>query len=463
MINTLKQLVVKAIGRDAANRIHASLKRDPRFARYAMKRLLQRRPKALWTQSVLSFESKIALNIESLENHFSKLKMCAHSGGHAIYLHRPEDIESLCPGLPARYPAPFGLKIFKSQSLSPDGTVYYTSVKTGTYTTPLAMWAVGSARDKLSVGNLLSLRGITPKVHDLIWLTHPTSTSRMAMVVEHVGHDIVCGNEGIQFMDRFKREIQEEGIVAVGKSFDSSSDFLPPTFNDNIVRGENGPLYVDIQTLALQHPKRALDGLVEKAAIAIKFDSDRSIRKCVYPYKRVPWVNITGNRDMLVRTAKIESMLHEAGCELRGARVLDVGCSLGLLLAFFLSRGARFCIGMDRPEVVTWARRFLYHFGFSRFELIGADLRSYDMQDDAITGEPIDVMLLTSMSNHIGFPPWLEKVNWRYLIYEGHGGESLERAIELTDERFPGAAIITRDVYQDGDSPPRPLVVLRRK
>lgn len=463
MNTTIKRVIIKAIGVNTANRIYVSLMRDPKLVGYAINRLLHRNPKVMWPQSVFKFESTIPLSLEAIEDHLSIHNVCSHAGAHTIYIHRPEDIERLCPGLQARYPKPFGLKIFKSQSLSPDGTVYYTSVKTGTYTTPLAMWTVGSAREKLSVGNLLNLRGVTPKTHDLIWLTHPGSTNRMAAVVEHVGHDTVCGDEGIKFMQRFKRVLQEEHAIAVGKSFDDSRDFLPPTFNGNIVRGTNGSSYIDIQSFAFRNPKSVLNALMEKSSAATQLGSSKPpFRKGPYLCQTFPWIGITGKRDMSLRTTKIESMLRASGCELEGTRVLDVGCNLGLFMAYFLHKGASFCIGMDTPKTVELARKVLYFYGFSRFELIGTDLRNQELPDNDIMGEPINVLLSLTMRKHIGFPAWMKLVNWRFLVYEGAGSETLEQAIAAGTENFPDAKIVAQEVYQEGDSPPRPLILLRR-
>ena len=383
-----------------------------------------------------------------------------HRGGHAAYLHEPADLEAFCPEMVECDPHSFGLKIFKSTQQAGDGSVYYVSPELKPATTPLTVWTVGSVREKVAVGNVLNLRDLTPQVHDLVWLQTGGSVPLMAMVVDHAGHELVHGDEGGALVRRLRAVCGEEGITVLGEGFDRGSDFAPPEFGDNIVRGAGGPVYVDVQNFAFEDPDANAEEIVDRVAAVTHFGDTRPFRGSAYCYQAIPWLGGKGKRDVSLRAERIQAMLHDAGCSIEGARMVDVGCNAGLFLAFFLWKGAAWCIGLDRPEVADVARHLLRYFAYTRFDLVGCDLRE-DVADPVLAG-PIDVLLLLAISHHIGFPDWVRRLDWRYLVFEGAGNEKLESARTRLLEGFPDALVAGEQVVQDGDSPPRPLIVLRR-
>lgn len=371
--------MIKLLGSHTTSRIIASVRKDPKIARYAIKRILHKHPRTLWPQQVISFESTIALNSELLAADFVERNMCIHSGAHAVYIHEQADIEKLCPELLQRYPQPFGVKIIKSRSPASDGTVHYTSTRTSPYTTPLGMWIVGTVREKLSVANILSTHGLTSRVYDLIWLEHEDSAPLMAMVVEHAGHESVTGDEGAQFIERFKKIAKQEGIAILARN--NSKDLCAPAFNGNIIRSNHGPVYVDIQNMTLFERRDEAERLSSTAEVALS-GNRWLFQHESYPYQNVHWPGVMGRCGVSVRAATVEALLFSIGFEFRKARILDVGCSLGMFMAFFLWKGASHCIGMDTPEVVEATRKILYYFGYSRFDLIGGDLQGHEVWED---------------------------------------------------------------------------------
>ena len=68
---------------------------------------------------------------------------------------------------------------------------------------------------------------------------------------------------------------------------------------------------------------------------------------------------------------------------------------------------------------------------------------------------------MLAMKKHIGYSEGLTRVDWRYLIYEGEEDEPVEKACRNVADAFPDATLIAHESYQDGDSPPRPIVLLQ--
>jgi len=456
----IRRRVERVLGRRVVDRIDALLTRDPRFLAYALKRLVRRPARSAWPQSVPAYAPRISLVPGRLAEDLAARGFCVHRGGHAAYLHEPADLQAFCPEMVERYPSPFGLKIFKSTERAGDGSVYYVSPELKPATTPLTMWTVGSVREKAAVGNVLNNRHLTPRVHDLVWLHRGDAAPLMAMVVEHAGHEPVHGEEGGALVRRLRAVCREEGITALGEGFEHASDFAPPKFGENIVRGAGGPVYVDVQNLAFEDPDAAAAELAGRVAAVTHFGDTRPFRGGAYCYQEIPWLGGKGKRDVSLRAERLEAMLQDAGCSIEGARVVDVGCNVGVFLAFFLWKGAAWCIGLDRPEVADAAGRLLSYFAYTRFDVVGCDLRE-DVAEPALEG-PIDVLLLLAITHHIGFPAWVRRLDWRYLVFEGAGNEKLGSARKRLLEGFPGARVAGEQVVQDGDSPPRPLIVLCR-
>lgn len=156
------------------------------------------------------------------------------------------------------------------------------------------------------------------------------------------------------------------------------------------------------------------------------------------------------------------------GVSLERRLILDVGCNAGMMLYSALGSGAGWAIGWDRPEVIPSTRDLLLAVGASRFHLTGAELSpEYSLEKDIPPHlRPAlneSVVLYLSVHQHIGLLESLRHIPWRLLVYEGHQGETLQDAATAL------APLLTEPVRQivasclaDGDSGPRPLIILRR-
>ena len=441
-------------------------KRDLLFLSYLARRFIRRiRFRTRHTeltqslrQHILTYDSAVDFSsAENLPIIFEQLGFEFRQGGHTIYLYRESDIRSISPGTIDIYPYPFGLKIIKSSDMSPDGTPYYTSNKVASASTPITMRAVGSVGEKMVLSNILSLRNVAPRVYDIVKLQSENATI-FAMIVQHVSGQIVTGQAASEFVEQFKCVLQEEEVSILGEK--DHMDFQAPDFRRNIVSDSTGTYYVDIQNLAIidreTHSKKLVDTIQE----VTHFGDSRPFRPKKYAYQSVPGLPISGKRNSLYRISEIQDFLEQSQIGLQGSTVLDVGCNLGMFIMHFLSQGARWCIGLDTPGITRVARRFLFERGFSRFDLIGCDLCE-PIVADLLPFKEYDLVLYLSMEKHIGFPGWLNELDVRFLLYEGHARESIRDITTKVRQWSPQIEIVGYQVSQDGDSELRPMLLCR--
>jgi hypothetical protein len=412
-------------------------------------------------QQVPSFDSGVAFaSSEEIAATLARAGIAYAEGHHTVYVHREEDVRRIHPSLAERYPQPFGLKIIKSREMAPDGTPYYTSHRIGPSSTPMTMRGVGSAREKMVISNLLSLRGVAPRTFDLIRL-QSGAASAFALVVRHVGGEIVRGPEAEAFVERFMRVLDEEGISILGLEKNRPhADFTPPDFRNNVLADASGTYYVDIQNFAIFGNGTRNEELLETIGEKTHFGSGRAFRSSRYAYQSVPGLSRSGKRDMQYRIAQIRGFLGEHGFSVRDRTVLDVGCNLGVLLMNALDQGARWGVGLDTPQVAPVTRRFLFQQGFSRFDVFGCDLRDLATLE-LLPLRAFDLVLFMSIENHIGFPGWLDALELGHFLYEGHQRESIDDIVNKFRAWRPKAEILGHRVSADGDSEPRPMLLAR--
>lgn len=410
-------------------------------------------------QQILTYQSNIEFNsVESLPNIFEQLGFHFVQGAYATYLWRRQDIDAISSEISNSYPYPFGLKIFNSTDMSPDGTPYAASNKSSRYSSPITKRAVGPLWEKMIISNILSLRNVAPRIYDIVKLQSGETTA-FAFVVQHIDGRVVTGQAASRFFKQFKRVLVEEEIEIFAES--TNIDFRSPSYNKNIVSDSTGTYYVDIQEFGINrkgHHKR----LVEAMHDITHFGASQPFRPKKYAYQSVPGASALGKRDSLYRISNLDEFLGRQLVDYQNSTVLDVGCNLGIFTAHALSRGARWVVGLDTPKIIQVSKQFLIEGGFSRFDLIGCDLRQSDVSD-LLPFRKFDLLLFLSVEMHIGFPEWLSEMDFRYFLYEGHENESVKEIATNVKRWRPEMEILAHQVMQDGDTFPRPMVLCRFK
>ncbi|MEM7125476.1 MAG: class I SAM-dependent methyltransferase [Chloroflexota bacterium] len=446
--------VAKVLGRGLHNLRHL---------RYLLKRSLNNssaRAKSSYSlrQSVETVHSNIELGTgKELEAIFANKGFPIDLGEYVVYLHETSCIQAINPDFEQLYPHPFGLKFFKSSDISPDGTPYYTSPKISSAATAVTMRAVGSIQDKMRISNILSLRGVAPRVYDIVKF-ESGDVVVFAQVVQHIDGAIVTGEVGSAFIDKFQAILAEEGISRLGSK--QHIDFAPPDFNRNIVADDTGAYYVDIQNFEILDQDARFRQLAEKIQDVTHFGQGRPLRGQRYSYQSIPGLATPGKRDTLYRISKIDGLLKAHQVDFRNCNVLDVGCNLGTLLMYALSEGAKWGIGLDMPAIAQVSKQYLLESGFSRIDVLGCDL----CEDKVASFLPIskfDFVFYMSIENHIGFPSWLNELSIDLMLYEGHQNESVDEITDKIKRWSPNAEILDSMMMQDGDSLPRPILLAR--
>ena len=441
-------------------------KRDLLFLGYLARRLVHRiRFRTQYAemthslrQHILTYDSAVELgSVKDLPAIFKRLGFEFNQGRHTIYLYRESDIRSINPEIVELYPHPFGLKIIKSSNMSPDGTPYYTSSKIAPASSPITMQAVGSVKEKMVLSNILSLRNVAPRVYDIVRL-RSGDTVVFAMVMQHIEGQIITGQTASEFVEQFKCVLREEKISILGEK--DHIDFRPPDFQSNIVSDSTGTYYVDIQNFAIIDEEARRKKLADAIQEVTHFGNSRLFRPQKYAYQSMPGLPVQGKRDSLYRISRIQSFLEQNQVSFQGSTVLDVGCNLGIFLMHSLSQGAHWCVGLDTPEMAQVTRQFLFEQGFSRFDLIGCDLCD-PVVADLLPFKKYDLILYLSIEKHVGFPDWLNELDFRLFLYEGHAREGVKDITIKVRQWSPQIEIVEHQVLQDGDSEPRPVLLCR--
>ena len=379
-------------------------------------------------------------------------------GEFAVYISDQKAIDKILPKIREYYPHSIGLKIIKSQIESPDGTPFYCGTDASETATTIVMKSVGSVNDKKIISNILSEYDVAPRVYDVVKIKSEEN-ELFAMIVEHIDGKVVEGVEGEGFLKKFFLILEDENIKVLGGK--NVGDFSKPSFSNNIIASSSGTYYVDIQNFQFIDDNKQVTELSKIINKDTHFGESNLLRSDKYSYQSVPSLGITGKRDSNYRLHLIDQILQRNKVNLKRSRVLDVGCNLGLFITYALYLEADWAVGLDMPDVAKTARKYMYKSGFSSFDIYGVDLKSNSVLD-LLPYKKIDFIFYMSIEAHIGFPEWLDHINFTYILYEGHEGESIDTIKEKITSSRLNVEILDMLKSQDGDSLSRPLLLCRK-
>lgn len=391
----------------------------------------------------------------SLKKFLDESGFAYKEGEYAIYIENNSIIDSINGEILKKYPYTIALKIIKSQELSKDGMPFYCGSEVSDTSSFIVKIAVGSILEKSIISNLLHEYKVTPRVYDIIRIVSGDSCL-YAMVVQPVKGEYVYGEAGVTFLEKFYSICEKEDVSIIGGT--NCGDFKPETFGNNIIKDETSTYYIDVQNFHLNNSSKRIEKLVNTINEVTHFGGTNPFRNSRYAYQSIPALGLTGKRDSFYRLHKINSFLERNNVNLEDKNILDVGCNLGLFIWYSLCKGAKWCVGADMPNTARVTRRFLNESGFMRFDIIGGDLKQNTIIDK-MPDTKFDIVFYMSIELHIGFPDWINKIKFRYFIYEGHEGENLKIIKDKIRKSNIPFKILDEMEMQDGDSRTRPILL----
>ena len=365
------------------------------------------------------------------------------------------------------YPPDCGLKINKNEG---GAEARYMSPHPGR---AVQRRLSASHREQLLVFNHLNVRGLAPRLYDLIELKDTRGRVWTAYVVQHLDGGVPGERDTTVLVEGLKRETASDALRLISNDGWSSRDFTPPDCKGNAVQSPalGRPLYVDVHNFKLGTYDRVLGSLAEEVRAASHFGEARGNviggdGRCLY--QEIPGADPPAKRSPVARMRAFDALLREAVVKLEQKAVLDVGCNLGLMSAEYLRRGAMWVHGWDYPEVIEAAEKVLLAVGCTRFSLtpmiLGSDSPPLSTVPPHILGQGADRIVISYLAvrKHVGWLRALDAIPWRHMLYEGHEGDGpLEEYVSALEAIVP-VDVLARGTVSDAMSPPRSIALLRR-
>lgn len=384
-------------------------------------------------------------------------------GAHAIYL-PPEVWKSgVWSELAKDYPDDAGLKVVKRLG-GINGP--YVSKESSCIT---QQFILQGHNEQLIVNNVLMIQGISPKLYDVLELVSG-ETSCVVYVVQHVDGGVVKENHVCEeLIYRIKAAVECRLLQLVNWNGFDDDDFLCPECNGNLLlaKGIGKALYVDIQNFRLAEYTPYLKELAIQAQKASHFGDSSIMLGGKYLYQAVPGLGIPAKRDPAMRMKYINELLEGVRLNLVEKIVLDVGCNLGLMMAQYLGVCAKWVHGWDMPHIVEHSAKMLAAVGCTRFSLTGCELNNdYPLHEDIpehLRGDRFVISYL-SIRGHVGWLKDLAKIDWEFMIYEGHEDES-EKDFKLFCKqlsRLVEHKVLAETYKSDGTSRDRKVAIILR-
>lgn len=405
--------------------------------------------------------------IESLLSYLTSENRNFNEGGHAIYLPPDSFKGSVFGTLAASYPPDAGLKIVKGGGGIEEGG-YVNEPTKGDSRIHLKL--VHNHRHLTLVANLLYSKSVGAKLYDLIELESGSNTWT-AYIIQHVSGGVPSVAECQVGIAKLK-ELEDQGLMKVilPDGFNDEEFECPDCSNNAFADDEGKFRYVDFQNFALFNYDSYLRNVAIEATDASHFGDSSVLRRGRYLYQSVPGLNLPGKRSIDQRMKVFERAFQAAGASVADRLVLDIGCNIGMMMGQYLRLGARWCHGWDRAYLTPHTEKMLSALGCTRFSTTGGDISTAQPLEDNLPPflrahlEGCAISYL-AVRGHLGWLDGLSRIPWKFLIYEGHEGETHEDFEQYMKEF---GALVEFEIgsvtsYVDGDSDERTLAILVRK
>lgn len=416
-----------------------------------------------WFQSTLRFDTPLrARDDAALLRRLLTDGVRVHEGRHTLYLPPQPGLDQALGPVVEAFPPECGFKLLRR--FAPPERARYLNGATALGEAAL----LGGIHEQALGAAALASVGLGPRLLDVVHL-RAGATDLSAMVVEHVHGRPPTLAEHALLLEALD-DLQARGWLTLANSSGyACGDFMAPDCNGNLMVSDQGLRYVDPQ-LFLFDRGALIDDAVERHREVLHFgDRLRVVRGGDgFLYQGLPGRADPGRRDPDARWRHLDALLDAHDVSPRGRVVFDICCNAGLMMAGALHRGARWAQGWDLPAVADAARELLPLLGAGRSTVVGRPLDAStqlvgDLPGWLRAGDALCLFL--AAWHHVGFPPGVGALPWRWLVYEGREHEDTaitERNVATMQERWRCRAVASQ-VITDGLCGPRPIVLLTRR
>lgn len=292
--------------------------------------------------------------------------------------------------------------------------------------------------EAVKIQNIYAMADLAPRVYAVFAFEQPPiktgepGEQYIAMLTEDMGKD----DENVD-LDKWYLKLQ---------NFASNNEIEP--FLDGRVSNVVGGVWVDFQGFKFKEGyeeqlRKNIDGIAKWGPFS--------------NYQTIKELDMKGGRDIEHRIEKLKL----GNLDFRNKTVLDIGCSAGVFCNYAVDKGAKYVMGIETPEIAVAARQLSNYLGYFNIDYIGCDLKNVTYEDftsEITGGEKFDIVLLLSMTMHIGYPEYIDKLVKDILVWEGNSRDADTAAKQNIWENYTVLMeSLTEDLF------PRPVIIARKK